>query len=148
MTGNLTTFDLVDIQLYESYSPANRGITSGATQPAAQYLVAWIRAVQRGWTVNFSEVPEVQYANAHVSVEASRLVVGFSHGNAKPPHGKSLFIEPSAVAEAWAALSPEERPRGLMFWNLENDGGPAWFANGSRTNVGFASEFNRILRIR
>ena len=99
--------------------------------------------MQAGWRVNFSSDPSVGLPSQTVRVPAARLVVGFSRGGGG---GKSVYIPPSEIAAAYAELAPSERPRGLMFWNMVNDGGPV---NGSATETAdFARSFNAILHTR
>lgn len=113
--------------------------------PPADYLVTWVRAMQRGWRVDFGSEAAVGWPSQHVSVPASRLVLGFSRGT---PNGHSIFIDPEDVGKAWAALAAHERPRGVMFWNMMNDGGTCWRTDNTTTTMSFAREFNRFLHVR
>ena len=145
--GGAVTFDIVDIQLYEGFSRAGEAIVAGGMSPS-DYLTSWVRALQRGWTVDFGRDPAVQWPSSTVRVNATQLVVGFSRGSLKLPHEKSLFIPPAEVRRAWTMLLPEERPRGVMFWNMEIDGGPCWYPNGTSVNTSFARQFNAFLHTR
>jgi len=147
MTGKRQTFDFVDVQLYEGFSRAGEAIVAHGMDPAT-YIVEWARALQKGWWVDFAHDAASEWNSTMVRVPANQLVVGFSHGAQKLPHEKSIFIPPSDVAKAWAILKPHERPRGVMFWNMENDGGSCWYPNGTHKNVSFAQEFNGFLHTR
>lgn len=53
------TYDVVMIQLYETYSHAAYNITAAENkQSATEYLKNWIPSVYKGWMVDFSSVPE------------------------------------------------------------------------------------------
>ena len=86
---DLDTFDLVDIQLYESFSHATYWIDEVGIPPA-DYLVEWVGNVTRGWRVNFSTDKESGLVDQVVSVDPLKLVVGFSFGN--NGSGRTVFI--------------------------------------------------------
>ena len=77
-------------------------------------------------------------SNEHVKVTAQQFVIGFSRGGFG---GKSVFVWPRDVAQAWkelkilSSLSPSVimntttniaplLPRGVMHWNINIDNGP------------------------
>ena len=97
-----------------------------------------------GWVVEFGSDPSFGIPTQRVSVAARQLLVGFSRGS-MDGSGKSVFIWPQDVGKVWAQLQPEERPRGVMYWNMRNDGGPA---NGTVKNVSLVDGFNTFLRVR
>jgi len=138
--ATLPTFDFVDIQFYESYSPADYSI-NGRGQNPAEYITGLVRQLAAGWTVDFSSVPEVAFPSTTVAVPAPQLVIGFARGG---ENGRSVFVWPSSVGEAFASLGADA-PRGVMFWNVENDGGEV---NGTSTTCSYATEFNKFLHIR
>ena len=140
--GGGATFDFIDVQLYESFSPANEAIY-GQNTPPAEYLVGLARAFSKGWTVDFGSDPAVKWPTQVVRVPPSQLVLGFSFGWSQ---GKSLFVDPKDFAKAWAALSPAERPRGGMFWNIGMDGGKV--NHTSNVSCNFAKEFNEFMHVR
>jgi len=135
------TFDLVDIQLYETYAHAAYQIDDRMV-PAATYLAQWINLTLTPWVVDFEAVPALSLPSQSVVITPDQLVVGFSFGSSD---GKSLFIEPTSVAAAWRALPQAMHPRGVMFWNMDIDGG---FANGTTHNVSLAAGFNAFLKTR
>ncbi|GAB5357564.1 hypothetical protein AAMO2058_000385000 [Amorphochlora amoebiformis] len=57
--GSGPTFDLIDIQLYETYSRACQAINQ-AGQLASEYLLEWISSVVKGWEVDFGSFPPLQ----------------------------------------------------------------------------------------
>jgi hypothetical protein len=113
------------------------------------------------------QVPELGIeGNRTLRLAPEQFVIGFSRGYA----GKSVFIWPRDVGEAWARSqeasgqqqhdhhlqsgapssavkqdSDKHVPRGVMFWNINNDGGPV---NGTSTNCSFTKEFNAFLHVR
>lgn len=143
------TFDFVDIQLYETWSRAGFEIDGPPQKPAAEYIVELVRALQRGWQVDFGADPALGIPTQHVGVAASQLVLGFSRGS-EDGSGKSVFIWPKDVATAWQLLRPDERPRGLMFWNMEIDGrlDHNTGVNGTNRTCDQARAFNEILHVR
>ena len=80
--------------------------------------------------------------NRSVAVPADRLLLGLANGWAGEG-GKALFLPPAEVGRAWAALPV--RPRGLMFWDIADEGrAPA----GGGTPLFFAGGLNRFLHTR
>eukprot|EP00039_Didymoeca_costata_P021634 m.345026 g.345026 ORF g.345026 m.345026 type:complete len:382 (+) comp25680_c0_seq1:131-1276(+) len=140
----IPTFDFVDIQLYESWSRASFAIDGPPQIPAATYLVELVRAYQKGWTVNFSTNTVLNVSTQHIHIPATQLVIGFSRGS-DDKSGKSVFIWPKDVGKAWSMLSKNERPLGVMFWNMVIDGTPV---NGTNISVNQAAEFNDFLHVR
>lgn len=135
------TFDFVDVQLYETYSRACEAIDGRGRAPSA-YLLGLVRALEAGWVVDFDDDAALGVRTQPVRVPASRLVLGFSRG-----WPKSVWVPPREVGKAFAMLGPAERPRGLMYWNMADDGEQP--VNGSkRETCDFAARFNEILRVR
>lgn len=137
------TFDLVTVQLYESWSRADQALLQEAGQPAL-YLQDWAARALAGWTVNFTDAALPLKGEREVKIEQQQLVVGLSFG-AEDGSGKSAFFWPSAAGRAYMAAAPELRPRGYAFWNLQLDGGAA---NGTGATVDFARGLNAFLRTR
>ena len=140
------TFDLVDIQLYESFSRAKAAVDFGGMDPAV-YLAQWATALAAGWTVDFSTDSGepgggIGLNNTMVQVDASRLIVGLSRGG-----GKSWFVWPKDVGRAFAMLTKAGHtpPRGAMYWNIQNDGGPV---NGTTQNCSLVDGLNSFLQVR
>lgn len=139
--GQVPTFDLIDIQLYESWSHAGYALDVAGV-PASTYLQKWIKLVLGGWVVDFASDPSVQWPTSRITISPEQFIVGFSFGVGD---GKSVYIKPDDVGKAWAALPPTLRPRGVMYWNMQIDGGTA---NGTYRNVSFAKSFNTFLQTR
>lgn len=103
-TGNdiatelVPTFDLVDIQLYESWSHAGFQIDVKMV-PANEYLVSWITKALKPFKVDFAQVPGVHLPTQTLTISPRQLVVGFSAGMG---NGKSVFIWPEAMGSAYA----------------------------------------------
>eukprot|EP00037_Helgoeca_nana_P015600 m.146195 g.146195 ORF g.146195 m.146195 type:complete len:375 (+) comp23094_c0_seq5:16-1140(+) len=135
------TFDLVDIQLYETYAHAAFQLEVKMVPPA-DYLVAWINQTLTPWVVDFASLPALAIPSQPVIITPDQLIVGFSMGGAS---GKSVYIHPDDVGVAWSRLPKNRRPRGTMFWNMEIDGGAA---NGTAVNVSLVRGFNKFLRTR
>ena len=143
------TFDFVDVQLYETWSRASFAIDGPPQTPPAQYLVELVRSFAKGWSVDFSSDPTVGVPTQNVSIPPKQLVLGFSRGS-ENGSGKSVFIWPKDVGEAFAALAEDERPLGVMFWNMEIDGrrDHGTGVNGTNVTCDQAAEFNKFLRVR
>ena len=129
------TFDIVIVQLYESWSRADAALLAGGV-PGDVYLRSWARAVLAGYDVDFPE------GRRTVAVKPTQLVVGLSSGD---KDGKSAFFWPSACAAAYAAAPPSERPRGYAFWNINLEGTNA---NGTTAKLSFAPELDAFLHVR
>eukprot|EP00041_Stephanoeca_diplocostata_P034845 m.1207568 g.1207568 ORF g.1207568 m.1207568 type:complete len:209 (+) comp24586_c0_seq96:2193-2819(+) len=140
-TGSQNTFDLVDIQLYESWAHAGYQIDVKMV-PADEYLVEWIGKALKPFRVDFAQDPSVGLPSQALQISPSQLVVGFSAGAGD---GKSVFIWPESVGVAWKALPKDLRPRGVMYWNMNLDGGTV---NGTDEHCAFAQDFNSFLRVR
>lgn len=109
--GGLATFDFVDVQLYESWSRASAAIDGPRQARPADYLVNLVRRFKEGWRVDFGNDPAVDVQSQNISVPSTQLVLGFSRGS-EDGSGKSVFIWPHSVAQAWEQLQPQERPLG------------------------------------
>lgn len=89
------TFDLVTIQLYEGYSHAEYNTTIMGVADS-YYLVQFVDQVLRGWQVDFSTDPDLQYpVNDTIRIAPSQLVIGLANGWAGD--GKFLLIYPAEV---------------------------------------------------
>ena len=133
------TFDLIDVQLYETFSRADFTITHKGRDPS-EYLVEWAKNITGGWVVNYTGV---DIAPQQVVVDPQRLIVGFSFGSST---GKSVFVWPEAVAKAFAKLATP--PRGVMYWNMDLDRGGKFNETISRPGFTFAKAFNSFLQTR
>jgi hypothetical protein len=139
----MATWDLVDIQLYESYAHADYFITQRG-MPPEDYLTAWIKNVTEGWMVHFEQDPSSGLKNQVVAVPPEKLVIGFSFG-LPVGSGKTVFIWPEDVGKAYARFA--QPPRGVMFWNLGLDRASV-FNGTKRDNYTLAGGFNAFLRVR
>mmetsp|Transcript_95756 Transcript_95756/g.298197 ORF Transcript_95756/g.298197 Transcript_95756/m.298197 type:complete len:376 (+) Transcript_95756:94-1221(+) len=137
------TFDLVIVQLYESYSRAGQALHQRGV-PGADHLRSWIPTLLAGWNVSFGDPRLPLRGWREVRVRPDQLVVGLSFGSADGS-GKSAFFSPRSCGQAYAALGLPQRPRGFGFWNIRMEGSAA---NGTSTRVTFATELNSFLRVR
>lgn len=124
------TFDLVSLQLYESWSPASCQLSPtasggfGADLP--RYLERLVQSMAAGWIVGFELEPSLGLPNQTIVVPPHKLLLGLANGwtgascgwNGEPC--KSLYIAPDALEAAWAQLSTP--PRGLFFWDVGDEG--------------------------
>ena len=127
----------------------------------------FLRVVGRWRRTARVQVPELGIEGQRtLQLAPEQFVIGFSRGYAS---GKSVFIWPSDVGAAWARVrggggqgaqqhhlrseggaskhddGGNSVPRGVMFWNINNDGGPV---NGTSTTCSFTKEFNEWLHVR
>jgi hypothetical protein len=123
--GDADTFDMVMLQLYESYSHFGHAVGMRGEPPAAA-LVRLVRALRDGWRVNFSADPALGLPDAQIAVPPARLVIGLANAWAEPdgpPPHKALFVRPGALAPGWAELAAEgAAPRGAGFWSAVHEG--------------------------
>lgn len=119
------TFDIVTIQLYESYTHMLYNVTaapSAALQTSSEYLTAWVPRVLQGWEVDFSSDPSFHYSSTKVGVRNTTLCIGIANGWAD--NKKNILIMPDQLASAYAALaaSGAGAPRGFAYWAIDNEG--------------------------
>lgn len=79
-----------------------------------------------------------------IGVTTEQLVIGFSRGGF---NGKSVFVWPEDVGKAWSRLQQQGAsvPRGVMFWNINNDG---TVVNGTNATCSLTRGFNAFLHVR
>jgi len=130
------TFDLVTVQLYESWSRASEALLLGVD--GVKYLESWTNAMLSGFNVSFNDAALPLQGAQTVRVMPQQLVIGLSHGWGK---GKSAFFSPETVCSAYDVLAG--RLRGVAFWNIALEGSP-----GSSASVSFARGLNSCLQSR
>ena len=158
-------FDLVTVQLYESFTHAMyRTVVQGA-DPAA-YLEAWAEAFYTGWNVRFSEYDRDGRSGSRIlkdvmiAVEPARLVIGLGNAWAccpPPPgsgplpvedlgHRRNAFFWPEVVGKARGSLAARGQAfRGVVFWEAAADGD---VPSGESEALYFARECNKFLNTR
>jgi len=123
------TFDLVTLQLYESWSQANCMLSppeqGGHGMPLGEYLSGLIQQMDAGWQVNFELEPSLGLSNQTVRVPANKLLIGLANGwtgqggcVAEPC--KALYLEKDALTAAWSQLAMPAR--GISFWDIADEG--------------------------
>lgn len=159
-------FDLIMVQLYESWSHADFQVNVMQISPES-YYEEWARRMMYGWWIWFSYAkdPVCDLPSQHVRVPADKLVVGLANGwtggrdgNIYPNVTKQIFIWPEHIGKAWAALKASSGihipgtnlttsvPRGAMFWNIRSEG--AVVPDGSNKTLRLAKELNKFLNTR
>lgn len=152
MAAYKSAFDVVSVQLYESWSHANYQI-SIVQVPAAAFLEGWARQIMHGWYCYFATTSAgCDIPSQWINIPADKLVVGLANawtGSVKDQAKvKALYIDPSEVQSAFYNLNASNAsavPRGVMFWTISAEGKAI---EGSTEPVWFAKEMNKILRIR
>jgi hypothetical protein len=140
--------DLVMIQFYESYSRAAMEITQNNHQTPENYLAQYVWDLNQpqqgpGFVVNFeSGDPTVGLPdNCYIPLPLSKLVWGF--GNAwtnTPNNDRNYYFPPVTINAAYQNLWDWMlEPRGMMFWNIGNEG---------EQGIYYARGLNEILHIR
>jgi hypothetical protein len=119
-TGFVDTFDIVTIQLYESYTHVLYNVTE-LNQKASSYLENWIPEVQNGFFVDFSSFPSFGIESQQVAVSKTVLCIGL--GNGWADYSRNLLIMPNDLEIAYNnLLKLNIQPRGFAFWAIENEG--------------------------
>ena len=122
--GTVNTFDLIMIQLYETFSHADYNITGApplARQNASEYLMNWVPRVLNGWFLDFAADATTGIPSQSVRVLPSQLVVGLANGWAGGT--KTVLMMPAAVGAAYTALQSRGTPfRGCVFWTIAEEG--------------------------
>ena len=118
------TFDLVSIQVYESYTHMLYNMTippSNERQSAADYLTTWIPRMLNGWYVDFASDPAFSFPSQMISINKKALCIGIANGWAD--NTRNVLIMPEEAAEAYATLqASNQEPRGFVFWAVELEG--------------------------
>ncbi|CAK9098329.1 Haloacid dehalogenase-like hydrolase domain-containing protein 3 [Durusdinium trenchii] len=133
------TFDLVSVQLYETYAPAMQALQEGIS--GEEYLQSWAAQFILGWTINFNDTSLKLQGHVDVAVPASHFLIGLSFGS--PP--KSAFFWPETAGAAYHDAPASLRPRGYAFWNIALEDS---LANHSNRSLSFASGLNSFLHVR
>ena len=136
------TFDLVEVQLYETFAPALRSLDTG--MPGADYLRAWAAQLLAGWMINVTDPQLPLKGLLPVHLEPSRFIAALSFAPGSSA-GRSAFFWPDQVQEAYQAADPSRRPRGYAFWNIGMEGSKV---NNTNSTVAFASSLNSFLHVR
>ena len=116
-------FDLISLQLYESYSRAMEAVAVGNVRPSA-YLYDYMDqlASSRYW-VSFSDDPTLSMEDQYVVVPISKLVLGLGNGWALRRPDRTFFADLEEVKDAWIRLQEHGiDPRGFMFWTIDEEG--------------------------
>ena len=133
-----TTFDVVIVQLYESWSRADHALLDLGTRED-DYLASWTKRMLDGYAVDFGGDGD---APTLVKVTPSQLVIGLSRGGAD---GKSAFFWPRNAGKAYNNAAAAQRPRGYAFWNIPLEGQTV---NGTNATLSFAPTLNEFLGVR
>mmetsp|Transcript_29264 Transcript_29264/g.59860 ORF Transcript_29264/g.59860 Transcript_29264/m.59860 type:complete len:366 (-) Transcript_29264:141-1238(-) len=146
------TFAAVTVQLYESWSRADQGLTQAPLQSPRDVLMQWWGELadasapsSSSWMVDFGDnaTTKLRLGGRHaVTPDPKTLVVGLSRGDSQ---GKSAFFWPKDCGAAYMATAPDRRPRGFAFWNIASEGSGA---NGTNTALSFAPSLNEFLLVR
>ena len=134
------TFDLISVQLYETYSPALRALSSGQTPES--YAKELARRFNAGWSINFDD--PLLPLQGSVFVKPENLLLGVSFLG--PP--KSAFFWPQELGRAYEAAPMEERPRGYAFWLIALEDTMAPRGPNATRRLSFAKELNDFLHVR
>jgi hypothetical protein len=112
-------FDVVLLQLYETFSHLDYAVQALGTPPAA-YLVDVARAMARGFDVDFASDAALNFPSARVAVEPARLLLGFGNAWVQAAPGtpanatRNTLVAPRDIGAAHAALG-RDAPRGYFF---------------------------------
>jgi hypothetical protein len=124
--SSVLTYDLIMIQLYESWSHADFNCTApasagGPQQTAVEYLTSWVPNLTAGWYLDFASDPASGVPSQTVGLAKSQVVLGLANGWAGGP--KSILIMPADVGAAFVNLAAVGlAPRGTVFWTLTAEG--------------------------
>jgi chitinase len=114
------TFDLVSIQVYESYTHMLYNTTK-AHQTNADYLTKWIPRMLDGWYIDFASDPSFGIPSQTISIKKNALCIGIANGWAD--NVRNVLIMPDEASQAYSALKATgQEPRGFVFWAVELEG--------------------------
>lgn len=144
---HVETFDLISIQLYESWSHILYNVTAAPNatrQTSADYLINWVPQVLSGWYVDFAADPSYSdFPSQHISISATAFCIGLANGWAEK---KTILVMPEEAGAAYYALSEMgQAPRGFVFWAIESEG---WIPPGQTAPLFMAAGLNEFLHTR
>lgn len=144
----LSTYDMISIQLYESYSHADYNVTQLA-QPFSAYLFNIVQEYSAGWEIDFDMDAEVNDVNNQtVVIPTTQLVIGLANGWASS-NSKALFVPTSEVRLGYDALDAIGlSPKGFVYWDIADDGMVIDVGDGVKVEFYMSKELNSILHIR
>jgi chitinase len=158
--GGIDNFDFIQVQFYESYSHAAYHIME-KHMAAQDFLVRYVEHLVKpdhtettnkerkeqaseacdtkkksGLFVNFEDEPLLRTRNQFIEIPLSKLVFGFANGWSHNSRGKTVYMSPDNIRQAFQTLfNKQMMPRGCMFWVIEEEG---------TNNVHFAKELSSI----
>lgn len=116
------TFDVVLVQLYESYSHMSYNI-SQLHQSPSDYLYQYIQTVINGWYVDFSSDNNVTLSSQVISVPSQALLIGFCNAWGGGSDNKNVLVYPQDIGIAHTKLQQiNMEPRGYFVWVIDAEG--------------------------
>lgn len=140
------TFDIVFVQLYESYSKTSYALRTKHEVPS-EYLKTLMFQYAQGWWVDFDQDPALGIHSQVVSLEPKQVVIGLANAwaehEAKGEPVKAVYLDEDEIASAWERMdSVGLAPRGFGFWDIADEGKPEF---GTGQPVYLAKEIAGIL---
>jgi hypothetical protein len=118
--SKVPTFDWIFVQFYEGYSHILYN-TTFLNQTPADYLANAVISLSKGWTINFSHDPEVEYPDRFVKIPIDSIVIGLANGWADDK--KFLFLSGAELKDTGDLMHFKGiSPRGFGFWNIFDEG--------------------------
>lgn len=142
--SQMATFDYVFLQLYESWSLTHMLVARG--EDVGDVLTKIMHGITTGWRVEFSADPSLGLSSRRVQLKASQVILGLANAwAARNATGPALFINPSALARAYARIPRPLRPGGLGFWTIASEGDMAPNGEGRAVPLEYARELGAIV---
>ena len=143
------TFDIVLLQLYESFSHLDYA-AQALLEPPSEYISTLVPALTTGWWVDFSSDSALNYSSQRVSIPRDKLLLGFGNAWAQATpttprnETKNTLVFPEEIGLAHKSLGIQA-PRGYFFWCIAEEGR---IPNGQTTPLYFADGLNKFLSVR
>lgn len=140
--------DLVMVQFYESWSRASMEIFGDDLFTPENYLTQYVWDLNGGhpsqsFFVDFASDSQADLPSQNVPFPISKLVWGFANGwawNSSRIDHKHVYFPPECINAGYQNLWDWMlEPRGLMFWNIAQEG---------EAGIHFAKGLNEVLHIR
>jgi len=126
-------FDMVMVQLYESYSTAGFDLywdgnasnvgksgfpREGSTENMQSVIKQNLECLSDGFNVDFNGFWGLE--NQKVVVPASQVVIALANGWAVPeaPHFKAAYFAGGPSGDAWCSQESTARARGFVYWDI------------------------------
>eukprot|EP00808_Paulinella_micropora_P019717 g69830.t1 len=138
------TFDLVDVQLYETFSRASHLVVDDG-MPAHIYLQSLVMSMALGYTLDFASDPELNYnTTGFIQVPPQKLTIGVTNYYTGQTN-RNYWFTPTDLQTVYQNLQRAGiQLRAFMFFHANAEGNPGY----NNTAFYLAPTLNRFMQAR